>query len=73
MAMYIIVYLLISIITFVLLGLFNKNHFTWVHVTFAFLWPLTIITEIILFIFIKVVVIRENHKKKKKAKNEKVQ
>lgn len=73
MAMYIIVYLLISIITFVLLGLFNKNHFTWVHVTFAFLWPLTIITAIILFIFITVVVIRENHKKKKKAKNEKVQ
>lgn len=73
MAMYIVVYLLISIITFVLLGLFNKNHFTWVHVTFAVLWPLTIITAIILFIFISVVVIRENHKNKKKAKNEKVQ
>lgn len=73
MAMYIIVYLLISIITFVLLGLFNKNHFTWVHVTFAFLWPLTIITAIILFIFITVVVIRENYKKKKNTKNEKVQ
>lgn len=73
MTMYIVPYLLISIITFVLLGIFNKNRFTWVHVTFAFLWPLTIITAIILFIFITVVVIRENHKKKKKAKNEKVQ
>jgi phosphotransferase system glucose/maltose/N-acetylglucosamine-specific IIC component len=72
MAMYIVVYLLISIITFVLLGLFNKNRFTWVHVTFAVLWPLTIITAIILFIFITVVIIRENHKKKKKNKNEKV-
>lgn len=66
MVMYIVVYLLISIITFLLLGIFNKNRFTWVHVTFAFLWPLTIITAIILFIFITVVVIRENHKKKKK-------
>lgn len=66
MTMYIVSYLLISIITFVLLGIFNKNRFTWVHVTFAFLWPLTIITAIILFIFITVVVIRENHKKKKK-------
>ena len=71
--MYIVPYLLISIITFLLLGLFNKNHFTWVHVTFAFLWPLTIITAIILFIFITVVVIRENYKKKKNTKNEKVQ
>ena len=73
MTMYIVLYLLISIITFLLLGLFNKNHFTWVHVTFAFLWPLTIITAIILFIFITVVVIRENYKKKKNTKNEKVQ
>ena len=71
--MYIVPYLLISIITFLLLGLFNKNRFTWVHVTFAFLWPLTIITAIILFIFITVVVIRENYKKKKNTKNEKVQ
>jgi phosphotransferase system glucose/maltose/N-acetylglucosamine-specific IIC component len=73
MTMYIVPYLLISIITFLLLGLFNKNHFTWVHVTFAFLWPLTIITAIILSIFITIVIIRENHKKKKKNKNEKVQ
>ena len=73
MTMYIVPYLLISIITFLLLGLFNKNRFTWVHVTFAFLWPLTIITAIILFIFITVVVIRENYKKKKNTKNEKVQ
>jgi phosphotransferase system glucose/maltose/N-acetylglucosamine-specific IIC component len=73
MTMYIVPYLLISIITFLLLGLFNKNHFTWVHVTFAFLWPLTIITAIILSIFITIVIIRENHKKKKNTKNEKVQ
>lgn len=73
MATYIVLYLLISIITFVLLGLFNKNHFTWVHVTFAFLWPLTIITAIVLLIFITVVIIRENYKKKKSTKNEKVQ
>lgn len=66
MIMYIVLYLLISIITFLLLGVFNQNRFTWVHVTFALLWPLTIITAIILFIFITVVVIRENHKKKKK-------
>lgn len=66
MIMYIVLYLLISIITFLLLGVFNKNRFTWVHVTFALFWPLTIITAIILFIFITVVVIRENHKKKKK-------
>ncbi len=76
MAMYIVVYLLISIITFVLLGLFNKNHFTWVHVTFAFLWPLTILTAIMLFIFITTIIIRErtckNCKKEKKSKNEKV-
>lgn len=72
MTMYIVPYLLISIITFVLLGIFNKNRFTWVHVTFAVLWPLTIITAIVLLIFISVVVIRENHKKEKKAKNEKV-
>lgn len=73
MIMYIVLYLLISIITFLLLGVFNKNRFTWVHVTFALLWPLTIIAAIILFIFITVVVIRENHKNKKKTKNEKVQ
>ena len=70
MAMYIVLYLLISIITFVLLGVFNKNRFTWVHVTFAVLWPLTIITAIVLLIFITVVIIKENYKKKK---NEKVQ
>jgi uncharacterized protein (DUF983 family) len=70
MTMYIVPYLLISIITFLLLGLFNKNHFTWVHVTFAVLWPLTVITAIVLLIFITVVIIRENYKKKK---NEKVQ
>ena len=73
MTMYIVLYLLISIITFLLLGLFNKNHFTWVHVTFALLWPLTIITAIVLLIFITVVIIKENHKKKKNTKNEKVQ
>lgn len=73
MTMYIVPYLLISIITFVLLGIFNKNRFTWVHVTFAFLWPLTIITAIVLLIFITVVIIRENYKKKKNTKNEKVQ
>ena len=66
MVMYIVLYLIISIITFVLLGVFNKNRFTWVHVTFAVLWPLTIITAIVLLIFITVVIIRENHKKKKK-------
>ena len=71
--MYIVPYLLISIITFLLLGLFNKNHFTWVNVTFAFLWPLTVITAIVLLIFITVVIIRENYKKKKNTKNEKVQ
>ena len=70
MVMYIVVYLLISIITFLLLGIFNKNHFTWAHVTFAVLWPLTVITAIVLLIFITVVIIRENYKKKK---NEKVQ
>lgn len=73
MTMYIVPYLLISIITFVLLGIFNKNRFTWVHVTFAFLWPLTIITAIVLLIFITVVIIKENYKKKKNTKNEKVQ
>lgn len=73
MVMYIVVYLLISIITFLLLGIFNKNHFTWAHVTFAVLWPLTVITAIVLLIFITVVIIRENHKKKKNTKNEKVQ
>lgn len=67
MVMYIVSYLLISIITFLLLGVFNKNRFTWVHVTFAILWPLTVITAIVLLIFISVVVIRENYK------NEKVQ
>lgn len=66
MIMYIVLYLLISIITFLLLGVFNKNRFTWVHVTFALLWPLTIITAIGLLIFIAVVIIKENHKKKKK-------
>lgn len=71
--MYIVPYLLISIITFVLLGIFNKNRFTWVHVTFAFLWPLTVITAIVLLIFITVVIIKENYKKKKNTKNEKVQ
>lgn len=70
MIMYIVVYLLISIITFLLLGIFNKNHFTWAHVTFAVLWPLTVITAIVLLIFITVVIIKENYKKKK---NEKVQ
>lgn len=70
MIVYIVLYLIISIVTFLLLGAFNKNRFTWAHVTFALLWPLTIITAIILFIFITVVIIRENHKKKK---NEKVQ
>lgn len=70
MVMYIVVYLLISIITFLLLGIFNKNHFTWAHVTFAVLWPLTVITAIVLLIFITVVIIKENYKKKK---NEKVQ
>lgn len=70
MVIYIVVYLLISIITFLLLGIFNKNHFTWAHVTFAVLWPLTVITAIVLLIFITVVIIRENYKKKK---NEKVQ
>lgn len=73
MTMYIVLYLLISIIIFVLLGVFNKNRFTWAHVTFALLWPLTIITAIILSIFITVVIIIENHKKKKNTKNEKVQ
>lgn len=73
MTVYIFSYLIISIVTFVLLGVFNKNRFTWVHVTFALLWPLTIITAIVLFIFITVVIIKENHKKKKKTKNEKVQ
>lgn len=68
MTMYIVPYLLISIITFLLLGLFNKNHFTWVHVTFAVLWPLTVITAIVLLIFITVVIIRENYKKKKNEK-----
>jgi uncharacterized protein (DUF983 family) len=71
--MYIVPYLLISIITFLLLGLFNNNHFTWVHVTFAVLWPLTVITGIVLLIFITVVIIRENYKNKKNTKNEKVQ
>lgn len=70
MTMYIVLYLLISIITFILLGVFNKNRFTWVHVIFALLWPLTIITAIVLLIFITVVIIKENYKKKK---NEKVQ
>lgn len=73
MTMYIVPYLLISIITFLLLGVFNKNRFTWVHVTFAILWPLTVITAIVLLIFITVVIIRENYKKKKNTKNEKVQ
>lgn len=73
MIVYIFLYLIISIVTFLLLGAFNKNCFTWVHVTFALLWPLTIIISIILFIFITVVIIKENHKKKKKTKNEKVQ
>lgn len=72
MTMYIVLYLLISLITFVLLGVFNKNRFTWVHVTFALLWPLTVITAIVLLIFITVVIIKENYKKKKKTKNEKV-
>jgi phosphotransferase system glucose/maltose/N-acetylglucosamine-specific IIC component len=70
--MYIVLYLLISLITFVLLGVFNKNRFTWAHVTFALLWPLTVITAIVLLIFITVVIIKENYKKKKKTKNEKV-
>lgn len=70
MTTYIVLYLFISIITFILLGVFNKNRFTWVHVTFALLWPLTVITAIVLLIFITVVIIKENHKKKK---NEKVQ
>lgn len=70
MTMYIVLYLFISIITFILLGVFNKNRFTLAHVIFALLWPLTVITAIVLLIFITVVIIKENYKKKK---NEKVQ